>query len=95
MASSPQLKIFNPDGDYIASCKYYEDAAMLVGSYGHGAKVKLGHSSIIWNEGQEEIEASESFDRARQIMVERVDEIYKRSFIRLHGQAAYDKLMAD
>ena len=39
---------------------------------------KYGHSKVIWREGIEEIEASESYDSAAEIMQMRVDEIHTR-----------------
>lgn len=68
MAGSPQFKIYNKGGEYVASCKYLEDCASLAALYGDGATVRLGHSTIIWREGEEEIPAGESYDRAAEIM---------------------------
>lgn len=83
MAATPRLKIHNPQGEYIASCKYYEDAAALVGLYGAGSVVRhadiSGARATIWREGSEEISASESYDSARDIMRARVDEAFSRS----------------
>lgn len=72
MAGTPVLKVFNRQGKYVASCKYLEDAAILASYHGRGAKVKKGHSGkTLWHEGSEVIFASESFDRAAQIMKRR------------------------
>lgn len=71
MAASPPLKVHNPQGEYVASCKHYEDAAMIVAAYGDGAKIKHVHGGLLWHEGCEEISASESYDRAAQIMAAR------------------------
>jgi hypothetical protein len=68
MSGSPQFKIYNKAGGYVASCKHLEDCACLMALYGDGATVRLGHSTIIWREGEEEIPAAESYDRAAQIM---------------------------
>jgi len=66
MAATPRLKVHNPSGEYIASCKHYEDAACLVASYGDGAFVKHADLSrrndVIWREGAERIAAGESYD---------------------------------
>lgn len=84
MAGSPPLKIFNPQGEYVASCKMYEDAAMLVGNYGPGAKIKYG-AILVWTEGQEEFSASESFDGAREIMVARYQTKQREAFKKAYG----------
>ena len=39
-----RLKVYTPDGTYIASCKYMEDAATIVLHHGAGASVRLGYS---------------------------------------------------
>ena len=65
MAATPKWKIYR-DGEYVAACKYAEDAAALVAM--SGGVVKRGHSLIVWREGHEEFEAGESYDRAAEIM---------------------------
>lgn len=81
MASAPQLKIFNPQGDYIGCVKHYEDAACLVAMYGPGAQVRHGHSkrNTLWTEGHEAFPAAESYDGAGEIMRQREDEMWARS----------------
>ncbi len=68
MASSPRLKAYSPDGEYIASFKHEEDAAMFVGA--RGGTIRLGHSSkdIIWCEKRARFSASDSYDRAAEVM---------------------------
>lgn len=63
MAASPRWKVYL-DGEYRASCRYPEDAAMLVACLGDGAQIRDGHAarSIVWNEGAEEQPAGESYD---------------------------------
>lgn len=62
MAATPRLKVYNPQGEYIASCKHGEDAAAIVGNYGHGAKIKDRNGKVLWHEGYEEQSAAESYD---------------------------------
>lgn len=90
MAGSPQLKVFNPNGDYIACCKHYEDAAALVALNGNGSTVRLGHSKkdTLWTEGSERISAAESYDEAAQIMIERKDAICNKHLRRLGCEVA-------
>lgn len=75
MAASPKFKIYRND-EYIGSVKYGEDAAAMMFS-GEGSEVRLGHSkrNVVWTEGQEEIPAFESYDRASEIMNQRVENI--------------------
>lgn len=61
MAGSPKFKIHNPEGEYVGSAKYGEDAAAFVSHLGDGAKVKV-NGRIVWREGAEEFLAGESFD---------------------------------
>jgi hypothetical protein len=68
MSSSPKYKVYTHGQEYVASCKYLEDAACLCALYGNGTTVRVGHSTVIWREGAEEIPAGESYDRAAQIM---------------------------
>lgn len=44
MAASTVIKIFNPGGEFIASCKYYEDAGVVAHANGPGSTVRMGHS---------------------------------------------------
>ena len=39
-----RLKVYSPAGEYIASCRYLDDAAKIVLYRGAGASVKLGYS---------------------------------------------------
>jgi hypothetical protein len=72
MAQAPRLKVYAHDGEYVASCKYYEDAAILVGHYPPEAKVRKGHNGkTLWHEGHEADWAANSIDRAANTMRER------------------------
>jgi len=62
MAATPRLKIYNPQGEYIASCKHGEDAAMIVSGYGDGAKIKDRYGKVLWHEGYEDQPAGDSYD---------------------------------
>ncbi len=43
MSGVPNWKVFNPKGQYIASCKHPEDAGAIVACYGKGASIRWGH----------------------------------------------------
>lgn len=53
--ATPRIKIFDAEGQYQASTHDYAAAGALMGLYGDGATVRLGHSKkdIIWTEGQD------------------------------------------
>lgn len=53
MAATPRFKIFTPGGEYVAACKYAEDAGALVSLRGPGATIRTGHGrrDIVWTEG--------------------------------------------
>lgn len=65
MAASPRWKVFNPSGEYVASCKHPEDAGMIVSGYGKGATIRDGHTHVVWREGAEEQPAGESYDNVQ------------------------------
>lgn len=65
MASTPEWKVYR-DGEYVAACKYAEDAAAFVSIA--GSVVKHGHAHVVWTEGAEEFLAANSYDGAARIM---------------------------
>ena len=71
MASSPQFKIYRGK-EYVAACKYAEDAAALVAILGDDATVRYGHSMVVWREGQERFLAGTSYDDAAREMFDRI-----------------------
>jgi hypothetical protein len=70
MAGSPKFKVYRGK-EYIGSLKYAEDAAALVALNSDGI-VKYDHRDVVWNEGHEEFPAGESYDRAADVMYERI-----------------------
>jgi hypothetical protein len=65
MAASPQFKVYSADGQYVASCKYAEDAGAVVANY-MGGTVRFGHRRVVWREGREEDTAANSYDAVAQ-----------------------------
>ncbi len=62
MAASPQFKVYTADGEYIAACKYCEDAAAIVAKLDKkGTNVRLGHTKIIYVD-KVDGDCSESYD---------------------------------
>lgn len=62
MAGSPRWKVYNRDGEYTASFKALEDAAVLIAVYGDGSSIKLRHVKTVWFEGAEKFSAGDSYD---------------------------------
>jgi hypothetical protein len=81
MAGTPKFKIFNPSGEYVAACKYPEDAAALVDLYGAGSTIRDGHSKadVVWTEGKETQPASESYDFVGTTVEDRIK--VRRAFV--------------
>lgn len=73
MAASPPIKVYRK-GEYVASLKYFEDAAAVAGM-SPGSVVKWQGEKVIWIEGEEKVDAADSWDRAAAIMSQRVDEL--------------------
>ena len=73
MAASPRYKIYSSDNEYIASVKYVTDAAVLVGVH-CGGTVRDGHlkRDTVWHEGAERFYASDSYDGAAEIILQRI-----------------------
>lgn len=71
------INVYAADGLFRASCVHYEDAAVLCSVLGDGAEARKGHAkkNMIWHEGHEEFSAGESYDRAAQIMADRMQQI--------------------
>jgi len=73
MAASPRFKVHNPQGDYVASCKFLEDAAALVANYGDGARIRDALTgTLCWHEGREDFPAGDSLDGVREKAFERI-----------------------
>lgn len=58
------MKIYDPSGNYVASCVQPEAGAALMAMYGKGAEIRNGHAkkNVIWREGSEAQPAGDSFD---------------------------------
>lgn len=71
MAASPRWKVYR-NGEYVASCKYVEDAASLIGMSNCG-DIRDGRDSlkVVWREGREAFSAADSYDEVARIVYER------------------------
>lgn len=68
-----RIKVYNPEKVHLASFKYFEDAASFVAVLGNDATIRTSSSSksILWTEGKEEFNASESYDQVADICRDR------------------------
>jgi hypothetical protein len=67
------MKIYDPAGNYVASCVAAEAGAALMAMYGDGAEIRNGHSkkNAIWREGFEAQPAGESYDFVSLVVADR------------------------
>lgn len=72
MAAAPEWKVIDPAGEYVASCKEIEGAAVLADFYGNGSKIKHQHRLTVWTEGAESQPAAESWDYVAHTAYQRV-----------------------
>jgi hypothetical protein len=79
MAHSPMWKVFNATGKYVASCKYPEDAAAIVATYGDGAEIRFGHrkKDVMWREGEDGF-AGDSYDSVAAVCRSRLPALRER-----------------
>jgi hypothetical protein len=70
MAASPRWKIYR-NGEYVGCCKYAEDAARLVAL--SGGEIRDGHRKLVWREGTENWNASESYENCAGVIMERAE----------------------
>lgn len=71
MAASPRWKVYSPTSEYVAACRYVEDAAAVVALYGNGASIRDDHGRKVWIEGSDG-DAGESYDHVAEVVRERV-----------------------
>jgi hypothetical protein len=73
MAGSPRFKVYTYDGEYVASFKYADDAAVLIAAR-HGGTIRDGHDkrSTLWTEGIESQNAGDSYDHVAQVVHDRI-----------------------
>jgi hypothetical protein len=72
MAASPQYKVYDRHGRYVASVKEIEAGACLMGLYGDGATIRYGHAMVIWGEGEESQPGHESYDHVALVCTQRM-----------------------
>ncbi len=90
MASAPRFKVFNPQGKYVAACKFAEDAAAVVAVYGKGASIRWLHAKkdLLWTDGVDG-SAGDSLDACAELCHKRLYVIQAR--IRTDYEAKYGR----
>ena len=90
-----RYRIFDTNGEHIASARYPVDAAALAGM-AEGRTIRYNSNRVkdtIWEEGNEDTRAGESWDEAGDIMAERATQLLVRN--RHKEQAKRDKALAE
>lgn len=72
MAQSLRFKLYNSSREYVGATRHVEDAAAFVALLGAGATVRDGHRKVIWQEGDEDFPAADSYDAAGEVMLQRI-----------------------
>lgn len=82
---TPRIKVFDASGQYQASTHDYAAAACLMGLYGDGATVRLGHSKgdVIWTEGADG-SVADNFDLLGEVIQAHDERV----------NAAFDRMLA-
>lgn len=67
------IKVYDSSGNFRSSCVYECDAAVLCAVLGEGSTARNGHSlkNKIWEEGENGVFASDSYDIAEKVMIEK------------------------
>lgn len=67
------MKIYDPAGNYVASCVEAEAGAALMALYGEGAEIRNGHAkkNTLWREGFEAQPAGDSYDYVALVVKDR------------------------
>jgi hypothetical protein len=71
-SGSPQWKVYTQEGEYVAAMKYPSDAAMVIAGLG-GGTVRHQHRRVVWDEATALFPAGESYDRAAEVMLARLN----------------------
>ena len=85
MGASPFWKVFSKDREYRASFVDAGEAASFIAVLGAGATLRAGHrvADIVWNEGQEDQPAGESYDHVADVAEARLKELRHKSHAQL------------
>ena len=80
MAGAPKYKVYDNDGNYMASCKEAGDAAILVSvGYPDRGTVRLYHSKTLYTSGIGEV-ADESYDAIAEMILRRENAVHQKAY---------------
>lgn len=86
MAASPDWKVYR-DKEYVASCKYPEDAAAIVAAM--SGSVRYTHAREVFAQTDEnQALAADSYDEAADIMRANRDRVQRENFEKVYGKRA-------
>ena len=66
MGAAPRFKVYTAGGEYVAACKFPEDAAAICAAYGEGATIRDGHARVVFTNGAE-ADAGDSYDAVARV----------------------------
>ena len=79
----PQLKVFSSNGEYVAGCKYAEDAIALAQFRGVGASVRYGHAkkNTVWLVSEDDDLTGDGWSISdAELLWERVEQMYDKGY---------------
>lgn len=80
MAGTPRFKVFSPDGEYVASAKTPEVAAMVVGGLDGGViRDSSTNGPIVWTDGRDGF-AGDSYNYVAEVVWQRIREAANKRF---------------
>lgn len=95
MAGTPKYKIYDNDGQYVASTKSADDAAILVViGYSDKGTVRLGHGQILYTAGTDG-HTTDSYDDVAAIILRREQQIMEAAYKKVHGALPADYAPAE
>jgi hypothetical protein len=83
MASAPKYKVYDRDKEYQAACKEPEAALALCHFYGAGSTIRLGHSSVVWFEGEVTVD---SYDEGVKVIEENEAKLQRAHFAKVYDK---------
>lgn len=72
MSATPKFKVYNRNNEYIAACKYVEDAIAICFVNGDGTSIRYGHNKKVWTEGENQFASDEGYDAVSAIIMKRL-----------------------
>ena len=87
MAGSPKYKIYDLDGEYVASVKYPVLCAAILSAMQEGSTVRLGHGKTIYTSGKDG-DPGESYDVCAETIERREYEINVETYERQYGKGS-------